>query len=314
MRKDLEKLDDVLYWEEEDAGCCGRALSETEERVTQAQRQLWYSVQRMKLLQGDGTSVAWIRVKQGRIFFWVRIDDPEHLRLLHLWLPSECRKRQLKLSSELMQMYESLASPWMDFPYVFKHGHHRHMQHRHMNRHMGCSIDICSRYATPAEYAPPGIPEGAFYPPYCPPSGFDKPDDELTTSDLFEPTAIANAHPGLVRGPRDREPLAVTAEKAAEAAARQVRLAFDPQSLRILVTNRVSAVEKKLLLHWNADYHDLFVAVRSAFDGPTRGTPVSMQLWDASNLEPVYFLPYIRLTRIWQDRKLLVYFKALPTN
>ena len=92
LRKDLEKLDDVLYWEEEDAGCCGRALSETEERVTQAQRQLWYSVQRMKLLQGDGTSAAWIRVKQGRIFFWVRIDDPEHLRLLHLWLPSECRK------------------------------------------------------------------------------------------------------------------------------------------------------------------------------------------------------------------------------
>ena len=69
LRKDLEKLDDVLYWEEEDAGCCGRALSETGEKVTQAQRQLWYSVQRMKWLQGNGTSVAWIRVKQGRTFF-----------------------------------------------------------------------------------------------------------------------------------------------------------------------------------------------------------------------------------------------------
>ena len=151
LKKDLEKLDDVLYWEEEDAGCCGRAFSETEERVTQAQRQLWYSVQRMKWLQGDGISVAWIRVKQGRIFFWVRIDDPEHLRLLHLWLPSECMKRHLKLSKEWMHMYESVGSG-MDFPYVFKHGKslsdtptklrgngiavsaQRGMQHRHMQQ------------------------------------------------------------------------------------------------------------------------------------------------------------------------------------
>ena len=74
------------------------------------------------------------------------------------------------------------------------------------------------------------------------------------------------------------------------------------------MTNRVSAVEKKLLLPWNADYHDLFVAVRRAFDGPTRGTPVSMKLWDSSNEEPVEFWADTRLTGIWHGRKLLVYF------
>ena len=75
--------------------------------------------------------------------------------------------------------------------------------------------------------------------------------------------------------------------------------------LGILVTNRVSAVEKEVLLPIEATYPDMFEAVRSAFDKPI---PVTIKLWYAFNEEPVNFGPRRRLTTKWHDRKLLVYF------
>ena len=78
--------------------------------------------------------------------------------------------------------------------------------------------------------------------------------------------------------------------------------------LRILVANSVSAVEKEVWLPWDATYPDMFDAVRTVFDVHTKGFPVSMSLWYASNWEPVNFWPHRLLTGIWHDRKLLVYF------
>ena len=75
--------------------------------------------------------------------------------------------------------------------------------------------------------------------------------------------------------------------------------------LRILVTNRLSGVEKEVLLPMRTNYLDLWHAVRKAFNVPIT---VTIQLCYASNEKRVKLWPRRRLTRKWHDTKLLVYF------
>ena len=80
---------------EEEMGCCGHyPTEETEKMVKKSERKLWYSVQPMKWLQGDGEKEAWIEVKERdgprQTYRWIRIDEPHHVRLLQkVLLPEE---------------------------------------------------------------------------------------------------------------------------------------------------------------------------------------------------------------------------------
>ena len=114
--------------------------------------------------------------------------------------------------------------------------------------------------------------------------------------------------------PADNDPTAGTAETAPPAEEAQPPAPEDAQTdavfptvngVRILVTNRVSAAKKEVLLPIGTTYPDMFEAVRSAFDKPI---PVTIKLWYPFNEEPVNFGPRRILTKNWHDRKLLVYF------
>ena len=106
----------VEHWEdiaEKEIGCgCPFASDETEKMVKQSERKLWYSVQPMKWLQGDGEKEAWIEVKERKgprqTYRWIRIDEPHHVRLLQtVLLPEECERHNLRVDRYAMHEYEA---------------------------------------------------------------------------------------------------------------------------------------------------------------------------------------------------------------
>ena len=103
LRVCLNTWDHPCWW--------GREYAESQDSLTKAQEQLWTSITRMKLLQGNGTE-SWIRVKRGRPedYCWVTIKDPTSLNLLRLWLKEECKRQyDFDISATRMHEYESLA-------------------------------------------------------------------------------------------------------------------------------------------------------------------------------------------------------------
>ena len=142
----------------------GGDSAEPHDSLTKAHEQLWTSITRMKLLQGNGTE-SWIRVKRGKPddYFWVTIKDPTSLNLLRVWLKEECKRQyDFDIGATQMHEYESLASG-CDFPHIYDpdEGWRRtpatfdELALKHHEQVW--SIDDTSKWEKPAEPMPPAM-------------------------------------------------------------------------------------------------------------------------------------------------------------
>ena len=93
LKTDVETLHAVTKWSHELYAKLGFITwMNCLEQVKRAENQLWYSVDRMKWLQGDGRTISWIKVKQvARGIYpeqpmieyrWVRIEQAYLLRFI----------------------------------------------------------------------------------------------------------------------------------------------------------------------------------------------------------------------------------------
>jgi hypothetical protein len=153
----------VEHWEdiaEEEIGCgCPFASDETEKMVKESERKLWYSVQPMKWLQGDGEKEAWIEVKERegprQTYRWIRIDEPHHVRLLQtVLLPEECERQNLRVDRYAMHEYEAWGAQGFGrkrrrtrIPRTFE-------EMRMTFHRVGFPIALCGPHTQPAEDAP----------------------------------------------------------------------------------------------------------------------------------------------------------------
>ena len=103
LKTDVETLHAATKWSHEMYAKIGFiSWDSCLEQVKMAESQLWYSVHRMKWLQGDGVTMSWIKVKewtpQGMDYRWIRIDEPHHVRLIQkVLLPEECERQNLNI-------------------------------------------------------------------------------------------------------------------------------------------------------------------------------------------------------------------------
>ena len=102
--------------------------------VKRAQKQLWYSVYRMKYLKpkwykfrfGKDEGYSFVKVKGKRMhlpdqrihYFWAVIDLPYQLHFIEAQLEEECTRRDLQIDALHMHRYESAASG-LKYPYVW---------------------------------------------------------------------------------------------------------------------------------------------------------------------------------------------------
>ena len=209
LRVCLNTWDHPCWW--------GRESAEAQESLTNAQQQILTSINRMKLLQGNGTE-SWIRVKRGKPddYFWVTIKDPTSLNLLRVWLKEECKRQyDFDISATRMHEYESLASG-CEYPHIYDHDegwrytpalfdelalkHHEQVW----------SIDDTSKWEKPAEPMPPAMTLRDL--------PGDEPDDDEQKYKIVAPAAPASeelpagwANFATMTGPPGLGPPAATA-------------------------------------------------------------------------------------------------------
>ena len=160
LKTAIVEVEDWVDTAEEEMGCCGHfATEETEKMVKKSERKLWYSVQPMKWLQGDGEKEAWIEVKERegprQTYRWTRIDEPHHVRLLQtVLLPEECERQNLRVDRYAMHEYEA----WGAQGFGRKRRRtriHRTFEEMRMTFHrVGFPIAWCGPGTQPAEDAP----------------------------------------------------------------------------------------------------------------------------------------------------------------
>ena len=127
--------------------------------VKKSERKLWYSVQPMKWLQGDGIQEAWIEVKERegprQTYRWIRIDEPHHVRLIQkVLLPEECERQNLRVDKYAMHQYERCGAMGFGLKRRKTQIHLTFEQMRMTFHRVGFPISMCGPDTQPAEDVP----------------------------------------------------------------------------------------------------------------------------------------------------------------